>query len=193
MKAHTYTYAIYALTLAPVISEAFAPTTTFRVRHETGVFAKERIMSDMDIMCIANAADLCTLYEECDLEEREALLNRFEEQSEVLAERLAMMQALSKHLQTGDHLDDEQEIRKSQADILAAARGSPPAESASIDFLEGKEVSQLNEEIMTAIQEERDADGVGVLQEEFLEQDKFLSAIIEDKDDGHFFDAWLGF
>ncbi len=67
-------------------------------------------MSEMDVMCISNAADLCSYYDMCDLEERMALLNRFEEQTEIMAERMAIMQSLVRHLETGDHLhleDDE--------------------------------------------------------------------------------------
>ena len=87
------------------------------LHHETA--EGERILSDMDIMCIMNQADLCSFYDECDLEEREALLNRFEEQKEILAERIAMMSCLTKHLTTGDHkhLEDE-ETAKLKAAVL---------------------------------------------------------------------------
>jgi len=67
-------------------------------------------MSDVDIMCLENAADLCSLYEECDIEEREALLNRFTDETEIMAERIATITALVKHLKVGDHeiLEDEE-------------------------------------------------------------------------------------
>ena len=65
--------------------------------------ATQEVMSEMDLMCLENAADLCSLYDECDLEEREALLTRFQQQTEIMADRIATMQALVKHLKTGDH------------------------------------------------------------------------------------------
>ena len=52
-------------------------------------------------MCLTNVADLCSYYDECDIEEREALLNRFEEQTEMLAERIAMMSLVTAHLKSG--------------------------------------------------------------------------------------------
>ena len=54
-------------------------------------------------MCIMNAADLCSFYEECDIEEQEALRNRFEEQRSALAERI-MMTSLAAQLRSGDHM-----------------------------------------------------------------------------------------
>ena len=82
--------------------------------------AKE-VMSDMDIMCIANAADLCSHYDQCDIDERDALLNRFEEQSDMLAQRLATLQSLTKHLKNGDHLKaTDEEIATLKTKILAS-------------------------------------------------------------------------
>ena len=76
-------------------------------------------MGDMDIMCLENAADLCSFYEECDIEEREAILNRFAEETEIMAERMATLNALVKHLKTGDHQHlDEEEVATLQAKIL---------------------------------------------------------------------------
>jgi len=81
--------------------------------------AAESILSDTDIMCIMNAADLCSFYDECDIEEREALLNRFEEQTEILAERMAIMTSLTAHLRSGDHMHlEEFETSKLKQDIL---------------------------------------------------------------------------
>ena len=67
-------------------------------------------MSYIDIMCLENVADLCSFYEECDIEEREALLNRFADETEIMAERLAAINSITKHLKTGDHqhLQDEE-------------------------------------------------------------------------------------
>ena len=82
--------------------------------------AKE-VMSDMDIMCMANAADLCSHYDQCDIDERDALLNRFEEQSDMLAQRLATLQSLTKHLKNGDHLKaTDEEIATLKTKILAS-------------------------------------------------------------------------
>lgn len=76
-------------------------------------------MSDMDIMCLENAADLCSFYEECDIEEREAILNRFADETEIMAERMATLNALVKHLKTGDHQHlDEDEVAALKAKIL---------------------------------------------------------------------------
>lgn len=73
----------------------------------------------MDIMCISNAADLCSHYDQCDIDERDALLNRFEEQSEMLAQRLATLQSLTKHLKNGDHLKvTDEEITTLKTKIL---------------------------------------------------------------------------
>lgn len=69
---------------------------------------KREALSDIDIMCIMNAADLCSYYDECDLEERQALLNRLYEQTDILSERISMMSCLTKHLETGDHKHLEQ-------------------------------------------------------------------------------------
>ncbi len=73
-------------------------------------------------MCIANTAELCSFYDECDIEEREAILNRFEEQTEILAERLAMMQAIVYHIKNNDrdgHVQpSEGEIEELKGDIV---------------------------------------------------------------------------
>ena len=71
--------------------------------------AGKNVMSDIDLMCLENVADLCSIYEECDLEEREALLNRFAEETAIMAERVATINALVKHLKSGDHQHLEEE------------------------------------------------------------------------------------
>jgi len=77
-------------------------------------------------MCVINAADLCSFYDECDIEEREALLNRFEEQTKILAERIAMMSCLTAHLKTGDHRHlEEEETSKMKAEILEFVDKTP--------------------------------------------------------------------
>ena len=80
-------------------------------------------MSDMDIMCIANTAELCSYYEECDIEEREAILNRFQEQTDVLSERLAMMMGLTRHLNTGGKVDEGEvaDLKNKILDLINAA------------------------------------------------------------------------
>jgi hypothetical protein len=80
----------------------------------------------MDIMCIMNAADLCSYYDECSIEEREALLNRLEEQTDILSERIAMMTCLVKHLKTGDHLHlEDAETANMKAAILKTVETTP--------------------------------------------------------------------
>jgi hypothetical protein len=105
-----------ALALLSTNAAAFAPAPRISPRG-TGLFVAKEVMSDMDIMCIANAADLCSHYDQCDIEEREAMINRFEEQTELLAERMATLKSLTKHLKNGDHLeinDDEISILKNK-------------------------------------------------------------------------------
>ena len=84
---------------------------SFQHRGDVSIFSTtgKDVMSDIDIMCLENSADLCSLYEECDIEEREALLNRFADETEIMAERIATMNALVKHLKTGDHHHLEEE------------------------------------------------------------------------------------
>jgi hypothetical protein len=89
-------------------------------------------MSDIDIMCLENAADLCSFYEECDIEEREALLNRFADETEIMAERIATMNALVKHLKTGDHQHlDEEEVASFRTKILDLVETEVRGESLS--------------------------------------------------------------
>ena len=85
----------------------------------------------MDIMCIMNAADLCSYYDECSIDEREALLNRLEEQTDILSERIAMMTCLTKHLKTGDHLHlEDVETANMKAAILKTVETTPSAAAA---------------------------------------------------------------
>lgn len=93
---------------------------------------QRKALSDIDIMCIMNAADLCSYYDECDLEEREALLNRLEEQTDILSERIAMMTCLVKHLKTGDHKHLEQvETANLKAAIIATLETTPSAQESA--------------------------------------------------------------
>jgi len=118
--------ALSVLLIAPKAAAfAPAPTRTLSPSHSkiTSILysTTEGVMSDMDIMCIANAADLCSHYDQCDIDERDALLNRFEEQSDMLAERLATLQSLTKHLKNGDHLEiNDEEIAILKTKILAS-------------------------------------------------------------------------
>jgi len=86
--------------------------SSHRHRGDVAIFSSlgKEVMSEIDIMCLENAADLCSLYDECDIDEREALLNRFADETEIMAGRIATMNALVKHLKTGDHehLADEE-------------------------------------------------------------------------------------
>jgi len=149
MKVFAFTQtAIAPVVLYPATrAGAFAPAPARIVPHRTTLFSKE-VMSDMDIMCIANAANLCSHYEQCDIEEREALVNRFDEQSDLLAERLATLQSLTKHLKAGDHLevtDEEIAILKSK---VVTSLG---AVNANFEYLDGMEVRELQNEIHTAV------------------------------------------
>ena len=93
-------------------------------RPSSTLNAASKILSDIDIMCIMNTTDLCSYYDECDVEERAALINRLEEQTEFLAERLAMMSCLNKHLETGDHqLLQDGETSKLKTKILNMVNG----------------------------------------------------------------------
>ena len=91
-----------AFTSSSSVQVSIQPRVT-TTRQYAGHAATQKVMSEMDIMCLENAAELCSLYDECDLEEREAMLTRFQQQTEIMADRIATMQALVKHLKTGDH------------------------------------------------------------------------------------------
>jgi hypothetical protein len=152
-------------------------------------------MTDMDIMCIANAAELCNLYEECDVEEREAIVNRFEEQTDVLSERLATMQVLLHHLRTGESLDVVEDVVELKKDILsmlmerADAKANADAKKyTSEEILGGSSVRELQDEIMAKIEE----DPLSKVGEQNA-KDNFYSAMLEDTENGKSYDAWLGF
>mmetsp|Transcript_22058 Transcript_22058/g.46461 ORF Transcript_22058/g.46461 Transcript_22058/m.46461 type:complete len:131 (+) Transcript_22058:181-573(+) len=105
-----------------------------RRRGNLAIFSTvgREVMSDIDIMCLENAADLCSFYEECDIEEREALLNRFADETEIMAERIATMNALVKHLKTGDHQHlDEEEVASFRTKILDLVETEVRGESLS--------------------------------------------------------------
>jgi len=109
-----------ALAFLVANATAFAPAPRTSSLATT-LFSKD-VMSDMDIMCIVNAADLCSHYDQCDIEEREAMLNRFEEQTDLLAERMATLQSLTKHLKNGDHMEiNDEEIAILKKKLLASA------------------------------------------------------------------------
>jgi hypothetical protein len=98
-----------------------APPRVFsRISSTTSLnMAASKVLSDIDMSCIMNAADLCSYYDQCDIEEREALLNRLEEQTDMLAQRIASMSCLARHLKTGDHMHlEEDETAKLKATIL---------------------------------------------------------------------------
>mmetsp|Transcript_51676 Transcript_51676/g.52634 ORF Transcript_51676/g.52634 Transcript_51676/m.52634 type:complete len:137 (+) Transcript_51676:226-636(+) len=98
------------------------------IRQRDGAIAisstnrQDKIMSDIDIMCIENSADLCSFYDECDIEEREALLNRFAEQTEIMAGRIAEIYGLVQHLKSGDHkhleADEVDSFRQKVLDLV---------------------------------------------------------------------------
>ena len=82
-------------------------------------------MSNMDIMCLENAADICSYYDNCDIDDREALLNRFEEQTELMVDKVATMTALVKHLKTGDHKHmEDDEVATLRNNIFALLNNS---------------------------------------------------------------------
>mmetsp|Transcript_9885 Transcript_9885/g.11563 ORF Transcript_9885/g.11563 Transcript_9885/m.11563 type:complete len:129 (+) Transcript_9885:95-481(+) len=110
-----------ALLIPAQMVGAFAPYTTPNrfVRSSIILDGTDKVLNDLDIMCIMNAADLCSFHDECDIEEREALLNRLDEQTNLLAERIAMISCLNTHLKTGDHKHlEEEEASKLTEKIL---------------------------------------------------------------------------
>jgi hypothetical protein len=81
---------ISPLFLALTSVTAFSPK---KMQQRTITVAqKAKLLSEMDNMCIINTANYC-LNEECNLEDNEALINRLEEQSEVLQGRLLEMKS----------------------------------------------------------------------------------------------------
>jgi hypothetical protein len=193
MKLFLFTVTTLAtiLTIFPNASSAFSPGPAGILRNDritSLVSATDRIMTDMDIMCVANAAELCSMYDECDIEEREAILNRFEEQTDVLSERLAMMQILTKHLKTGERPNVIEEITNLKRDILDLVEKIDSSEKkyTSEEILGGSSVLELKDEIMNAIQDETQAD-------ELTAKDEFLNAMLEGTNNGKNYEAWLGF
>ena len=113
--------ALSALSIIAQMADAFAPVITPNrfVRSSIILNNVDKVLGDIDMMCIMNAADLCSTYDECDIEEREALLNRLEEQTDLLAGRIAMISCLNRHLKTGDHQRlEEEESSKLKKKIL---------------------------------------------------------------------------
>lgn len=113
------------LSFTTTTSTAFVllPASLSVPRSSTLLSEKREALSDIDIMCIMNSADLCSYYDECNIEEREALLNRLEEQTDILSERVAMMTCLTKHLKTGDHKHlEDQETQNVKTAILNAVQ-----------------------------------------------------------------------
>lgn len=140
--------------LAPVVlyqapgHAAFVPIPKITGKKTT-VFAKE-ILNDMDMMCISNAANLCSQFDQCDSEEREAFMNRFEQQSDILATQLATVHAHLEHLKRGDHSDlfNEEEITDLKGKILTLLDKSSHGNSERTnEYLKGMEVEKLQEEI----------------------------------------------
>lgn len=91
----------------------------------------ENLMTDIEMMCVTNMAKFCSLYDECDLEERDAIFNRFEEQSEILADRLAMIRVFTDYLNADvDEKGEEEELTNKifnmKADILAVGHSTKP-------------------------------------------------------------------
>ena len=113
----------FAFAFSPSPSININTNVNTRRSTSTALASKDQIMSDMDIMCIANTAELCSYYEECDIEEREAILNRFQEQTDVLSERLAMMMGLTRHLNTGGKVDEGEvaDLKNKILDLINAA------------------------------------------------------------------------
>jgi len=108
---------------------AFAPFTTPNrfVRSSIIMDSADKVLNDLDIMCIMNAADLCSFHDECNIEEREALLNRLEEQTNLLAQRIAMISCLNTHLKTGDHKHLEEEEASSLTEKILSLVDTEPA------------------------------------------------------------------
>eukprot|EP01083_Nonionella_stella_P094868 266276_1 len=108
---------------------------------------------------------------ECDVEEREAMILRFEDQADLLARRMAETQCLLSHLKTGDHgVLEEDEVENLKLKIMESMPltsklsgsefvGSAPASSSAsasprhstgtgtLELLDNAEVDQLRQEI----------------------------------------------
>eukprot|EP01083_Nonionella_stella_P082654 228175_1 len=129
---------------APPPTTGSLPSYQRHTYHKTTLFLHE-IMSDMDSMCIANAANVCSHYDQCDVEEREAMINRFEEQKDLLARRLAEMESLSRHLKTGDHgVLEERETEVLKRKIMDSIKVG------NLELLDNAEIDQLQGEILAA-------------------------------------------
>jgi len=119
-------------------------------------------------------------------------MNRFEEQTDLLAERIAMMHSLSKHLRTGDHehLQDV-EVASLKCKIMDVLGGLHPT---NIAYLDGMEVAKLQEEIASVMKEDETRDTVDGMEVAKL-QEESASAMKEDETPGSYYDTlplkWL--
>ena len=122
-RMKSFIFMILLLSLQNVVSFSLLKWQLV-VPSSTKLYSRE-IMSNMDIMCLENAADICSYYDNCDLDEREALLNRFEEQTELMVDKVATMTALVKHLKTGDHKHvEDDEVATLRNNIFALLNNS---------------------------------------------------------------------
>eukprot|EP00536_Pseudo-nitzschia_multiseries_P017340 jgi/Psemu1/314392/fgenesh1_kg.1505_\ len=123
---------LLALLVVARVHSFVGPTTTSVANHHhvVALASTKEVMSDVDIMCLENAADLCSYYDECDIEEREAILNRFASETEIMVDRIATMTALVRHLKTGDHqhLEDEEveSLKQTILGVVDAEAGLSP-------------------------------------------------------------------
>lgn len=74
-------------------------------------------LSAIDEMCIENVAEYC-LYETCDVEEYEALINQLEEQRDHFIRHVANVESLLHRLKNSNHPEyDPTEVQHLIADI----------------------------------------------------------------------------
>ena len=118
------TLALFFLASASLLPQAVSfsviktPNARTLVDTRAGVAlssSSREILTDIDMMCIVNAVGLCDYYDECDIDQREAFLNRLDEQTDILTERLATLTCVKQHLNSaaeGTLNDEEVELLK---------------------------------------------------------------------------------
>ncbi len=147
MRVYHFTRTSLAPITIPSVVLSFAPAPRL-VPHRTTLFSKE-VATELDTMCIANAADLISQ------EEKEELIHRFDEQTEKMAFQIAKMQSVVRLLKSEDdsHLE-EGDITNLKDQIIATASGHIDE---SIAHLDDAQIRALKGKIASTIKKEKEA------------------------------------
>jgi len=147
MRVYHFTQTSLTPITIPSVVLSFAPAPRL-VPHRTTLFSKE-VATELDTMCIANAADLISQ------EEKEELIHRFDEQTEIMAAQIAKMQSVVKVLKRGNdvHLEDG-DIINLKNQIISTASGHIEE---TIAHLDDAQIRALKGKIASTIEKEKEA------------------------------------